>query len=72
MVFKYNIDYIVKFNWEISEVIEWHSFVEDLEDEKYTIKKKNKIYYLVEGFLLIKQPLCYKFNKSIFIYVTKE
>ena len=71
MAFKYNIDYIVKFNWEIPEFIEWHSFIEDLEDEKYKIKKKNKIYFLVEGFLLFKQPLCYKFNKSIFIYVAK-
>ena len=69
-VFKYNIDY--KFNWEIPEVIEWPSLIEDLKNEKYKIKYKNKIYYLVEGFLLFKQPLCYKFNKSIFIYITKE
>ena len=61
-----------KNNWEIPEVIEWPSLIEDLENEKYKIKYKNKIYYLVEGFLLFKQPLCYKFNKSIFIYVTKE
>ena len=38
LVFKYNIDYIVKFNLEIPEVIEWHGFIEDLENEKYKIK----------------------------------
>ena len=29
-------------------------------------------FILVEGFLLFKQPLFYKFNKSIFIWISKE
>ena len=33
------------------------------------MKKK---FILVEGFLLFKQPLFYKFDKSIFIWISKE
>ena len=61
-----------KNNWEIPEVIEWSYLLEDFQNEIYKINYMNKYYYLTEGFLLFKQPLCYKFNKSIFIYVTKE
>ena len=59
-------------NWEIPEVISWPDLIEDMENIKYKINYKGKIYCLTEGFLLFKQPLFYKFNKSIFIYITKE
>ena len=66
LLFKYNN------NWEIPEVIEWKYFIEDLENPKYKINYKMKKYNVTEGFLLFRQPLVYDFNKSIFIWVSKE
>ena len=59
-------------NWEIPEVISWDDLIEDIENPKYTIDFMKRKYILVEGFLLFKQPLCYKFDKSIFIWISKE
>ena len=59
-------------NWEIPEVIEWKYLIEDLENEKYKIHYNKKTYSLTEGFLLFKKPLFYNFNKSIFIWISKE
>ena len=59
-------------NWEIPEVISWDDLIEDIEKPKYIINYMKKKFILVEGFLLFKQPLCYKFDKSIFIYISKE
>ena len=70
--FSLELLYYNKNNWEIPEVIEWRYLLEDLKNDKYKINYMNKTYYLIEGFLLFKQPLCHNFNKSIFIYVTKE
>ena len=70
--FSYELLYKHKNNWEIPEVIEWRYLIEDMENEKYTIKYLNKKYIVTEGFLLFKKPLFYKFHKSIFIWVSKE
>ena len=70
--FSYELLYKHKNNWEIPEVIEWRYLIEDMENEKYAIKYLNKKYIVTEGFLLFKKPLFYKFNKSIFIWVSKE
>ena len=70
--FSYELLYEHKNNWEIPEVIEWRYLIEDMENEKYKIKYKKKKYIITEGFLLFKQPIFYNFNKSIFIYVSKE
>ena len=70
--FSLELLYEYKNNWEIPEVISWPDLIEDMENIKYKINYKGKIYCLTEGFLLFKQPLFYKFNKSIFIYITKE
>ncbi len=59
-------------NWEIPEVIEWRYLLEDIENPKYIINYNNNKFVLLEGFLLFKQPLVHKFNKSIFIYIPKE
>ena len=69
--FSIELLYEYKNNWEIPEVIDWRYLIEDIENIKYTINYKNQKFVLVEGFLLFKQPLFYKFNKSIFIYITK-
>ena len=69
--FSLELLYEYKNNWEIPEVIDWRYLIEDIENIKYTINYKNQKFVLVEGFLLFKQPLFYKFNKSIFIYITK-
>ena len=70
--FSLELLYKYKNNWEIPEVIEWTYLIEDIQNIKYIINYKNHQYILVEGFLLFKQPLFYKFNKSIFIWVSKE
>ena len=70
--FSLELLYKHKNNWEIPEVIEWRYLIEDMENEKYTIKYLNKKYIVTEGFLLFKKPLFYKFHKSIFIWVSKE
>ena len=70
--FSLELLYAHKNNWEIPEVIEWKYFIEDLENQKYKINYMNKIYCLTEGFFLFKKPLAYNFNKSIFIWVSKE
>ena len=70
--FSLELLYEHKNNWEIPEVISWEDLIEEIEKPKYIIKFNNKNFILVEGFLLFKQPLFYKFNKSIFIYITKE
>ena len=70
--FSLELLYEHKNNWEIPEVIEWRYLIEDMENEKYTIKYLNKKYIVTEGFLLFKKPLFYKFHKSIFIWVSKE
>ena len=59
-------------NFEIPEVHDWKLFCKDLDNPKKIINYKGKNYILSEGFLLFKQPLCHKFEKSIFIYITKE
>ena len=69
--FSIELLYEYKNNWEIPEVIDWRYLIEDIENIKYTINYKKQKFVLVEGFLLFKQPLFYKFNKSIFIYITK-
>ena len=66
LLYKYNN------NWEIPEVIEWRYLLEDIENPKYIINYNNNKFVLIEGFLLFKQPLVHKFNKSIFIYIPKE
>ena len=70
--FSLELLYKYKNNWEIPEVIEWDYLIEDIENIKYNISYKNQKFVLVEGFLIFKQPLFYKFNKSIFIWVSKE
>ena len=70
--FSLELIYENKNNWEIPEVIEWKYLIEDMENNKYKIKYMNKIYTVTEGFLLFKQPLFYNFNKSIFVWVSKE
>ena len=70
--FSLELLYQNKNNWEIPEVIEWDYLIEDLENDKYKINYKKKRYCLTEGFLLFKNPLFYNFNKSIFIWVSKE
>ena len=70
--FSLELLYEHKNNWEIPEVIEWGYLLEDIENIKYTINYNKQKFVLVEGFLLFKQPLCYKFNKSIFIWISKE
>ena len=70
--FSLELLYEHKNNWEIPEVIEWDYLIEDIENIKYTINYNKQKFVLVEGFLLFKQPLCYKFNKSIFIWISKE
>ena len=70
--FSLELLYEHKNNWEIPEVIEWGYLIEDIENIKYTINYNKQKFVLVEGFLLFKQPLCYKFNKSIFIWISKE
>ena len=70
--FSLELLYEHKNNWEIPEVIEWRYLIEDMENEKYTINYLKKKYVVTEGFLLFKKPLFYKFNKSIFIWVSKE
>ena len=70
--FSLELIYKYKNNWEIPEVIEWGYLIEDIENMKYTINYQKQKFVLVEGFLLFKQPLFYKFNKSIFIWISKE
>ena len=70
--FSLELLYEHKNNWEIPEVIEWGYLIEDIENPKYTINYMKQKFVLVEGFLLFKQPLFYKFNKSIFIWISKE
>ena len=70
--FSYELLYYNKNNWEIPEVIEWRYLIEDMENDKYKIKYKNKKYTIIEGFLLFKEPLFYNFHKSIFIWISKE
>ena len=70
--FSLELLYEHKNNWEIPEVIEWRYLIEDIENPKYTINYMKQKFVLVEGFLLFKQPLFYKFNKSIFIWISKE
>ena len=53
-------------------MIEWGYLIEDIENIKYTINYNKQKFVLVEGFLLFKQPLFYQFNKSIFIWISKE
>ena len=61
-----------KNNWEIPEVIDWDDLIEDIEKPKYIINYMKQKFIIVEGFLLFKQPLCYKFDKSIFISIAKD
>ena len=70
--FSLELLYENKNNWEIPEVIEWNGLIEDMQNNKYKINYMNNIYIITEGFLLFKQPLFYKFNKSIFVWVSKE
>ena len=70
--FSLELLYEHKNNWEIPEEIEWGYLIEDIENPKYTINYMKQKFILVEGFLLFKQPLFYKFNKSIFIWISKE
>ena len=70
--FSLELLYEHKNNWEIPEVISWDDLIEDIENPKYTIDFMKRKYIVVEGFLLFKQPLCYKFDKSIFIWISKE
>ena len=70
--FSLELLYEHKNNWEIPEVISWEDLIEDIEKPKYIINYMKKKFILVEGFLLFKQPLCYKFDKSIFIWISKE
>ena len=70
--FSLELLYEHKNNWEIPEVIEWDYLIEDIENQKYIINYQKYKFVLVEGFLLFKQPLFYKFDKSIFIWIPKE
>ena len=70
--FSFELLYEHKNNWEIPEVISWEDLIEDIEKPKYIINYMKKKFILVEGFLLFKQPLFYKFDKSIFIWISKE
>ena len=70
--FSLELLYEHKNNWEIPEVISWDDLIEDIENPKYTIDFMKRKYIVVEGFLLFKQPLCYQFDKSIFISISKE
>ena len=70
--FSLELLYEHKNNWEIPEVIEWGYLIEDIKNIKYTINYNKQKFVLVEGFLLFKQPLFYQFNKSIFIWISKE
>ena len=70
--FSLELLYDHKNNWEIPEVISWEDLIEDIEKPKYIINYMKKKFILVEGFLLFKQPLFYKFDKSIFIWISKE
>lgn len=64
--------YANKNNWEIPESLDFGEFIKDLDNQKYIIQYKDKNYIIAEGFLLFKQPLCHKFDKSIFINVSKN
>ena len=70
--FSLELLYEHKNNWEIPEVISWEDLIEDIEKPKYIINYMKKKFILVEGFLIFKQPLFYKFDKSIFIWISKE
>ena len=59
-------------NWEIPEVLKWDLIINDINDENRIIKYENFSFVISEGFLLFKEPLCHKFDKSIFIWVSKE
>ena len=61
-----------KNNWEIPEVIDWDDLLDDIKKPKYIINYNKQKFIIIEGFLLFKEPLCYKFDKSIFISITKD
>ena len=64
--------YKYKNNWEIPEAISWKDLLEDISNDKYKIHYSKKTYIICEGFLLFKEPLFHDFDKSIFIWVSKE
>ena len=59
-------------NWEIPEVLKWDILFNDINDKNRIILYQNKSYVISEGFLLFKEPLVHNFNKSIFIWISKE
>ena len=59
-------------NWEIPEVLKWDNLFNDISDKNRIILYKNKSFIIAEGFLLFKEPLVHNFDKSIFIWISKE
>ena len=59
-------------NWEIPEVLKWDEVLKDVNDNQRTIRYQNKLFIIAEGFLLFKEPLFHNFDKSIFIWISKE
>ena len=61
-----------KRNWEIPEVLKLDKLKADLTDKERIIKSSNYSFIIAEGFLLFKEPLFHNFDKSIFIWISKE
>ena len=61
-----------KRNWEIPEVLKWDKLSIDISDKDKIIKYNNYSFIIAEGFLLFKEPLFHNFDKSIFIWISKE
>jgi len=61
-----------KRNWEIPEVLKWDILTKDINDKERIIKYQNNLFIISEGFLLFKEPLFHNFDKSIFIWISKE
>ena len=59
-------------NWEIPEVLKWDSITKDINDKERIINYKDNSFIIAEGFLLFKEPLFHYFDKSIFIWISKE
>jgi len=57
---------------EIPEVLKWNEIAKDIDDKERIIEYQNNSFIIAEGFLLFKEPLFQIFDKSIFIWVSKE
>ena len=61
-----------KRNWEIPEVLKWDALTNDINDKQRIINYQNNSFIIAEGLLLFKEPLFHNFDKSIFIWISKE